>query len=161
VNSVPENAIPPLLGSPPLIFNVSPPSVTNADDDELTLIAWTEVLMIVLSVHVNGHPEQVVAPSRVTVLLMLTAEVHVQVPAGTETVSPVEAELIADWTADDEHDVAAIVAARTGATWLNTPSAMKRVRSASEEYAPVRFKDPLKFPVIASSTLHSSLIERS
>jgi hypothetical protein len=52
-------------------------------------------------------------PSSVMALLMRTAPPdHVQDPPGTAIVSPLDAELIADWTAEDEHDVAVVVAAR-------------------------------------------------
>jgi hypothetical protein len=63
---------------------------------------------------------------------MVTVVVQVQFPAGTVTVSPAAAVLIADWTWASEHDVAGIVAAPAGAARKrNTSRPNHRIRGAT------------------------------
>src|SRR5437762_1055844 len=74
---------------PPL--NVKPVNRANFPGGPLTEITATPAPVITVRF--------VPAPFRVIALVMVTLEPHVDAPAGTITVSPSTAELIADWTA--------------------------------------------------------------
>ena len=69
---------------------------------------------------------------------IVTGEVHVQLPAGTVTVSPVEAEFIADCTADEEHEAAVIFAARAV---VARQRKMKEKRSNNVRFILIPFVD--------------------
>ena len=70
-------------------------------------------VILVLSTHDDtGVPVQVVWPWTIIPLLaIVTGDVHVQLPEGITTVSPVAALLTAVWTSDEEQDAAFTLAA--------------------------------------------------
>src|SRR4051794_17958463 len=67
------------------------------------------------------------------VLGIVTGEDQLQVPAGTRTVSPLLAELTADWTAACEQDAALRVAASEGVDSVRPESTISETRKLKTE----------------------------